>query len=191
MKSSFWFLTRKFFLALIAISNYKLTRRLKDRIRGESLIRMFRKQVKQGAINLVHKLQLLEAELMSATVKPGKKDDEILQMYESAVVSATRAAFTQDSALASYLCFQFITSRNVKSHLARDYFERSIQQWLAWGGAAIANSLLCRHPDMTQQSSSSLSASMKDAWARSISGSLRSKPRFDPALSLQHKVLTV
>ena len=138
---------------------------------------------------MVHTLQLLEAEMVSATTKSGKKDEEILQLYEKAVVSATRAAFAQDSALACYLCFRFIQTRNVKPHLAQDYFERSIQQWLSWGGLAIVDSLLSRHPEMSTQPRSSLS--MRDRSSLNSSGGLRAKPRFDPALAMQHKVLAL
>jgi len=155
-------------------------------------LRFFRMLVKQGAINLVHKLQLLEAEMMAAATPDKKmrgKEEEIFQLYDNAIVSATRSGIVQDGALANYLCFQFIQTRAVKTQLATNYFERSFEMWLAWGAWAVAKSLASRHPLMLYEGSS-LSASL-NCGSRSSKLGLRSRPRFDARLSLQHQVLAL
>lgn len=194
MKASFWCTSRRFYFALIAIANYRLAHRRKDKIEAEKQIKFFRIVVKEGAINLVHKLQLLEAEMMTLTKTPAttsKGLDSIFDKYEEAIVSATRSGFLQDAALANYLCFQFIISKNVRVHLAEMYLKRSHEFWVSWGAVAVAESLTQRHARIFE------SCSLRDSIADSarMSGSsragFRSRPRFDAKLASQHKELNV
>ena len=184
MKSSHWFYARRFFFALIALANYRLTHKRKDKMEAEKHLKVFRTVVKAGAINLVHKLQLLEAELFSVVSGHSKDNERALHMYDDAIVSATRCGFLQDAALANYLCFQFIQAHKVRPHLAETYLKKSFELWMAWGAVAVAQSLADRHTDMF--SSESVRQSLSSSHG-SMSGSFRSRPRFDPALAEQHK----
>ena len=188
MKCTHWYYARRFFFSLISISNYRHTRHRKDKIEAEKHLKIFRTVVKAGAINLVHKLQLLEAEMLPLVrhsfTKESESDSQTLKLYDDAIVSATRAGFLQDAALANYLCFQFIQTHKVRPHLAEMYIKKSFELWMAWGAVAVAQSLADRHKDMFSAESvrSSLSSSRN-----SKTGSYRSRPRFDPTLSEQHR----
>ena len=179
MKPSFWNVSQRFIIALIAFANFKQTQKWKDKLEIDKQLKYFRRMVKQGAINLVHKLHLLEAEMLSLG---WSKSSEVFQKYDEAVVTATRSGFLQDAALANYYCFQYCDSKKERKHLAELYFKRSMELWMSWGAVAVASSLADRHPEhctgSTRDSISSGSISM--------SGSLRSRPRFDKTLSEQH-----
>lgn len=195
MKSAFWYSSRRFILALVAIANYKQTKQNKDKATADKHMKYFRRVVKEGAINLVHKLQLLEAEMLSAAGSFSlfaKQDaDATFAKYDEAVVSASRSGFLQDAALANYLCFQYCKDQPKRSHLAELYLKRSFELWMSWGAVAVANSLVERHPKMFNSDSVRDSLKGLKSSNSSGSGSLRGRERFDANLSLQHHQLNV
>lgn len=188
MKCTHWYYARRFFFALIAISNYRQTHHRKDKVEAEKHLKIFRTVVKAGAINLVHKLQLLEAEMLPLThhsfTKESESDSQTLRFYDGAIVSATRAGFLQDAALANYLCFRFIQTHQIRPHLAEMYLKKSFELWMTWGAVTVAQSLVDRHQDMFSAESvrNSLSSSRD-----SKTGSYRGRPRFDATLSERHR----
>jgi len=198
MKCSFWYCSRRFFIGLVAIANLKVSMTRKDKAEADKQLKYFRTVVKAGAINLVHKLQLLEAEYMSApgcwiTMNSKEKDNNVIfDRYDEAIVSATRAGFLQDAALANYLCFRFSKWKNVRVHLAEMYLKRSFELWMSWGAVAVASSLVDRHSDMFDSDSvrDSITTS-RTSVGSSSSGGMRSRSRFDSSLSAQHKELNV
>lgn len=173
-----------FFFALIHIGNYRLKRKRKDKSEAERIVELFRKLVKAGAINLVHKLQLLEAEMLTLS---NNVSDRAFQKYDAAIVSASRAGFLQDAALANYLCFQSCKALNVRSHMAEIYLKKSFEQWISWGAVAVANSFVLRHPDVFHEDSVELI--LKDE--SHMGGSFRGRCRFDDSLSQMHKRIVV
>jgi hypothetical protein len=185
MRSSFFHSCRTFFFALIAIANYRFSRKRKHKLQAERYLKFFRQRVQHGAINLVHKLQLLEAEMMNLSCHNNSECDAMFRKYDDAVVSATRAGFLQDAALANYLCFQFCQRKNVRCDLSEMYLKKSYELWISWGATAVADSLMNRHSDLPKAASAGQLP--KDA----SSSSHRGRTRFDPSLSLQHKHLTV
>ena len=172
-----------------------MTQHRKDKVEAEKHLKIFRTVVKAGAINLVHKLQLLEAEMLPLTrhslifiTKDSKKEDsqQVLELYDQAIVSASRAGFLQDAALANYLCFQFIQRSKVRPHLAEMYLKKSFELWMTWGAVAIAQSLADRHKEMfNAESVKSLSSSGRNSNTKT--GSYRGRMRFDPTISDRHK----
>jgi hypothetical protein len=196
MKASFWHCSRRMIFGLVAIANYRLTKRRKDKAEADKELKFFRTVVKAGAINLVHKLQLLEAEMLAVnyaasftTSRPSA--DAVLTKYDEAIVSASRIGQLQDAALANYLCFQFIKAQQVRVHMAELYLKRSFELWMSWGAVAVASSLVDRHPDMFDAVSARNSISSLKGSSNSSGSGLRSRPRFDATLSNQHKELNV
>ena len=199
MKSSFWYCSRRMICGLVAIANYRLTKHRKDKAEADKELKFFRTVVKEGAINLVHKLQLLEAEMSAlnyvacfTTTRPSA--DDVLAKYDEAIVSSSRSGYLQDAALANYLCFQFIQAQQVRVHMAELYLKRSFELWMSWGAVTVATSLVDRHPDMFNAESVRLSISSRKGSLTSSSssgGGLKSRPRFDAHLSSQHKELNV
>ncbi|CAB9505903.1 Transcriptional regulator [Seminavis robusta] len=194
MKAAFWYSCRRFFFGLIAIANYRRNGQWKYKAQADKELKYFRTVVKEGAINLVHKLQLLEAEMMSTNTctLTGPTCETVLAKYDDAIVSASRAGFLQDAAFANYLCFQFIEQKQERMHMAELYVKRSFELWMSWGAMTVASSLADRHPKYFNSDSvrSSISSSMKTSLTSSGSG-YRSRPRFDKNLSSQHKELNV
>jgi hypothetical protein len=195
MKGSFWYTSRRFIMALVAIANFRETHcnisKASFKATADKHLKYFRKVVKAGAINLVHKLQLLEAEMLNTeTFFRSKDTDAIFAKYDQAVVSASRSGFLQDAALANYLCSQFCKDIPDRSHMAELYLKRSFELWMSWGAVAVASSLVERHQDTFSADSvrDSLSG-MTDG--SSSNGSMRGRSRFDANLSLQHKELNV
>lgn len=132
---------RRFYLALIAIANYRHTRQRKDKIEAEKHIKFFKGAVKKGSINLVHKLQLLHQADMMTTERNSKKNaDAIFAKYEDAIAFASRTGFLQVAALANYLCYQFCREKDVRILLAEMYLKWPVEQWSSWQAFAVAES---------------------------------------------------
>eukprot|EP00957_Ditylum_brightwellii_P081544 6203512-Ditylum_brightwellii.AAC.1 len=93
---------------------------------------MLRKYVAGGAINLVHKVQLLDAEMMKRT---SQNSDKVLQKYKAAIVSATRSGFLQDAALSNYLCAQYCQTNSKLESYHEMYMVKSRDQFLSWGAS--------------------------------------------------------
>jgi len=157
-----------------------LKRKRKDKQEAEKIVDLFRKLAKAGAINLVHKLQLLEAELLTLS-----NNDGAFQKCNAAIVSASHAGFLQDAALANYLCFQSCKALNVRPHMIKMHLTRSLEQWISWGAVGVAESLMLRHPDFFHVNSIELV--LKDE--SQMGGSFRGRCRFDDSLSQIHNKL--
>ncbi|CAB9502003.1 Histidine kinase [Seminavis robusta] len=188
MGGAFWFFSRRFILGMIFIANYRQTRKMSDKRKAEKQLKIFRKVVKKAAINLVHKLQIMEAEMSAAQGR--MNHDAVLQMYNDAIVSASRVGFLQDAALANYLCFQYIKSNNIQVHLAHMYFNKSCVLWTTWGALAVTESLSERHPEMLASGSMKSSLDSMGVRKEMRGASLRGRPRFDPSLAVSHRNVT-
>ena len=183
-KAMVFYPTRLFFFALIAIAKFRQRhisklKRAKFRMEAEKYTKTLRSFVSAGGINIVHKVQLLEAELLS--LSPKEDVQTVQKMYDSAIVSSSRGGFLNDAALANYLCFQFCDDHGEEA--ATDYLVRSYNLWIDWDARAVADSLWARHPDCFGSSSS---ASLNFS-----SSGYRSRTRFNASLSELHKHLSV
>ena len=130
-------------------------------------------------MNILHKLQLLEAEM--ASLSPKTTLAEGCQKYNDAIVSSRRAGFLQDGALANYLCFQFCERKGDKE-LCRHYLEQSYSLWKMWNAHAVAESLPIRHPDF-------FAGILGSEENPNSSGFFRSRRVYQDSLVEQHKVL--
>lgn len=179
-KAFVYFAARLFTFSLIAVADYRRSskggkcKKYLAEVKGN--IKTFQKLVRAGAVNVLHKLQILEAELWSVTST--KSVERIRRKYDEAIVAAQRAGFLQDAALANYLCFQFCTS---KSEPAENYLKRSHSLYKTWNACALADSLVERHGQYFGTVSS-------DAMGH---GFHRSREVFNSSLSEQHKFLPV
>ena len=187
MRSCFFYSCRDFFFALIAIANYRKDHKRRQKTAAKRHIRNFHKYVHGGAINLVHKLQLLEAELLSLTCT-FKNFNSVLQKYNDAIAFATRTGFLQDAALANYLCFEFCKHSN-KNYMEEElYLKNSLELWIRWGAFAVAKSLAVRHP---QRCTSDSVRESLETHPKSGQTTYRSRARFDANDSEQHKTIRV
>ena len=152
--------------------------------------------VKKRAINMVHKLQILEAEMKSMDKKIHPK--EVMASYDEAIAASTKSGFLQDAALAAHLA-----SRSVKDKEAKKrYFERALSLYSSWGAIGIVE-YLCENtaagqvssvvmPSSTTRGGGERSKGVGAAATGNSSSSLggfRSRPRYDRRLSEQHKSL--
>lgn len=142
-KATMFFNARIFFFALIETHNYRKTGKNKYRKTAKQYRDMLRKHVAGGAINLVHKVQLLEVEIKKRTAK---NTDEVLRGYQAAIVSATRSGFLQDAALSNHLCAQYCRSKPELLHMQNMYLVAAHEKYTAWGATAVAESLAERYP---------------------------------------------
>jgi hypothetical protein len=179
MKAMVFNSTRSFFIALIAIADYRLKgRKRKYKSEAQKNIKYFHKLVSEGAVNIVHKLKILGAELASLSCKIST--DEICRMYDEAIVFARKSGFLQDAALANYLCFQACVERQ-ELLVARGYLSDAHALWKMWNAYAVADSLLRRHADFVDAFSS----------MDPKNHSHRSREIFNSSLVEQHRVLSL
>lgn len=182
-KAMVFYPSRLFFFALIAVAKARRhtskIQKQKLKLEAEKYAKTLRVLVTSGAINIVHKVQLLETELLSLC--PRTATERVCKMYDTAIVSASRAGFLQDAAIANYLCFQFCVARNEEA--AVDYLRTSHELWIDWNAYAVADSLAQRHSDVLD---SSLGSSMNHS-----SSGYRSRQRFDASLTQKHKQLSL
>jgi hypothetical protein len=178
-KAMVFYPARLFFFTLIAMANYRKSQQRKYKVEAQKNIKIFRTLVSAGAMSIVHKLQLLEAELLS--LSPKECIAIICKKYDDSIVSARRAGFLQDAALANYLCFELCQRRNHVTSVSANYLTQSRALWTMWNATAVADSLIDRHP-----------AFLGDSAALTIScGSFRSRQVFNSSLTKQHKFLPV
>ena len=180
-----YYQTRVFFFVLIALWNCK-TGNAKSGSAVKQKYKLAAKKyynlikgwvVKKRAINMVHKLQILEAEMNSMDKKVHPKI--VTASFDEAIAASTKSGFLQDAALASHLA-----SRTVKDKDARKrYFERALEFYDSWGAIGLVD-YLSENTSAGQVSSVLLSRS-----ASSLG--FRSRTRYDRRLSEQHKNLRV
>jgi predicted ATPase len=193
-RGSFFEQTRVFFFTLIAIQQArKNTRRpLKQEIfrrEAKKLYEAFRLWViDKKSINAVHKLLILDAEMMSIQRRPQVDSDTIRAAYDKAVAASTRSGFLQDGALAAQLASRAIPA-------AKDlYFERALELYSSWGAAGLVEHLLKKPSAGASESSSSHSDSAAEGTStqqQQPGTSFRSRERFDARLVKAHKSLDV
>ena len=146
---------------------------------------------RSGAINLVHKVQLLEAEyasLSSKDIEPGSL--QLLPKYDKAIVAASRTGFLQDGALGNYLCGMYCLRQQdgVDSAISRaqQYVEKAHELYTTWGATAVAESLESRHPILFADGGGS---SRSFVFKQNNSG-FRSRTHFRESLALMHRSLS-
>ncbi|KAI2507874.1 PFAM Protein kinase domain [Fragilaria crotonensis] len=100
MKAHVLYQVRVFFFGLIAIENARHTGKRKYFKEAAKHISVMRSWVEKKAVNLEHKLSILEAEYESLTVKNGQL---LRSKYDDAIQMSIKAKFMQDAALATQL----------------------------------------------------------------------------------------
>jgi hypothetical protein len=112
---------RVYTFALVAIQNAKKTmnRRQRWKRKATKYIDLMRTWVEDcQAINLGHKLKLLEAEMRTLS-RPYPADDVLMPAYDEAIVRSARSGFLQDAALAAALSSRAVRNKFEKHQYAR------------------------------------------------------------------------
>lgn len=179
-KASLMYHTRVFFFALICSENYRIHKKVHFRNEAKKYADFLRVLAEQGAVNLQHKYQIVEAALMSLVPKDNA---EVIRKYEKAIVLASRTGFLQDGALANYLCAQFCLSQPDSVDSAGRFLHLACNQYLTWGASEAARQIQKRHVAFFEESSQELQPHRSG-------GGLRSRTHFRPSLGNMHKSLS-
>lgn len=140
---------RLFFYGLICIANYREHGKRNYLVEGKKYHQLLSKLVKKGFIKLVHKFQLMDAELQSLSAYVKNDPCDILRKYDAAIVSAARSGYLQDSALANYLCGRYCLKGDERLKMsAAMYLHKSHEMYTTWGAVEVANSVVQRHPEV-------------------------------------------
>lgn len=113
--------TRVHHFALVAIHNARMTivRARKWKRKARKYVEMMRIWVEDcKAINLGHKLKLLEAEILTLS-RPYPSDDVLMAAYDEAIVRSARSGFLQDAARAAALASKAVRNKFEKHQYAR------------------------------------------------------------------------
>jgi hypothetical protein len=150
---------RIFFSCLICIDNYRRTEKRAFKVEAQKHLEQLRTVLDRGAINLPHKVQLLDAEfallnrttcsIASSDDGGGGGDEAVMAKYRKAIIAASKSGFLQDAAMANYLCGQFcLQNKSGLEWHAVDYISQAIKRFEDWGATAVADSLRKRHADL-------------------------------------------
>jgi hypothetical protein len=138
MKAHVLYQVRVFFFGLIAIENARYTGKRKFVKEAAQHISEMRSWVEKRAVNLEHKLLILEAEYDRLSVKTGLR---LQSRYDAAITASTRVEFVQDAALAAQLAGRALLQFEDTKTSAKSYFISSYETWLSWGAFAVAKCL--------------------------------------------------
>jgi len=141
-KATLMFHSRVFFYALVSIENFRQNKKVQTKNDAKKYAGFLKNLVEQGAVNVNHKFQILQAGLMSLAPKDSSK---VVRKYEKAIALASRTGFLQDSALANYLCAQFCLSQPDHVDSADRFLHEAYKQYLSWGATEVADSVKKRH----------------------------------------------
>jgi hypothetical protein len=178
VRSVVFYHTRVFFFALIAIWNAKAKGDRRWKRRAYEYFSMVKSWVtKYHAINVVHKLQILEAEM--AAMDGYIKDEKLVKLYDKAIISSTRAGYHQDAGLAAHLASRSMVDR----HMGREYLIRAREAYLRWGARGLVH-YLDESPAFTR----SLSLTLARQPNHKMSG-YRGRERFDKTHVQDHKTI--
>jgi predicted ATPase len=138
MKAHVLYQVRVFFFGLIAIENARSSGKRKFIKEAAQHISEMRSWVEKRAVNLEHKLLILEAEYDSLSVKNGVR---LQSRYDAAITASTRDEFVQDAALAAQLAGRALLQFEDKTTSAKSYFISAYETWVSWGAFAVAKGL--------------------------------------------------
>ena len=99
-------------------------------------VKQIRSWVQKGAVNIVHNLYLLIAELAALEGKHSKAEEN----YKSAITVATRNGFLHDKALSHELAWRYFDKRG-DNYWANYHHERCQESYSDWGATAKVDSL--------------------------------------------------
>ena len=140
-KARIYYQIRIYFFCLICIENFRLTQKRTFKTEAKRYLDELRQLVGKGAINLPHKVKLLEAEYSSLTTN----DDSVLSKYRMSIVNSSKAGFVQDSALSNYLCAKFCMETDQWKSRATNHLQDAILRFEEWGATRVAESIRDRH----------------------------------------------
>ena len=136
----FWHV-RVFNFSIVAIHNAKkkLVNRRPWIKRARKYVSMIRDWVKEGkAINMGHKILLLEAELLTLRVKkPYPTDATLKKVYDDVITRSARSGFLHEAALASAFAANAVSNNNEKQR----YALRAQQLYKSWDARGIISHL--------------------------------------------------
>mmetsp|Transcript_31298 Transcript_31298/g.75298 ORF Transcript_31298/g.75298 Transcript_31298/m.75298 type:complete len:1825 (+) Transcript_31298:244-5718(+) len=179
-KATLMFHSRVFFYALISIENYRKTKKVQTKNDAKKYTGFLKNLVEQGAVNVNHKFQILQAGLMSLAPKDSSK---VVRKYERAIALASRTGFLQDSALGNYLCAQFCLSQPDHKDSADRFIQEAHKQYLSWGATEVAESVKRRHAEFFPKEEAGQRQRQRK------SGGLRSRRHFRGSIAHMHTSL--
>ena len=168
--------TRVFFFSLIAIEQYRRTGKRKYKNQAKKHMDQITKWIQLGAINLVHKGMILQAEMDALEMKD---PEAVRAKYDKAFAFAMRSGFLQDAALASQLTASFC-EKKLPDYMDQ-YVVKSWEQWMAWDAITVVQHLETKYSDI-------LGDRLAGSAGRAMS-SFRSRKRFDESAAKQHEQL--
>lgn len=124
-----------FFCGLIYLGQAQKKRKQYYMKKAQGMTKRLKTWVKDGAVNCVHKLWLLEAEY--SVLKGGKRgqNEKIRRLYDTAISTASRSGFIHDAALANERAGAWSLSQD-DEFWASSYLSRAHELYLEWGASA-------------------------------------------------------
>ena len=136
----------------VALTSMELWARRNRGRRFRKLAKMYCKDVKKWvdkkSLNVQQKLLLLQAQRLS--LKKRHKEEEVLSLFNEAIVSSKKAGFTHDAALAHELTGKYFLSLRDKEAAAQHLNDATLL-YTAWGAHAKVNHMLETYPFLSTE----------------------------------------
>ena len=135
--------TSLYFSALIPLAMASQNGSMVLKRRARSAINAVRKAVtkEHKAINLIHKLHLLDADFLALNKR--KDSETIRHAYDRAITMASRAGLRQDAALGNLRAGQYFMG--VDTNWATHYLSRSVELFEDWGAHGVVKYMQARY----------------------------------------------
>ena len=176
--NQYWMFT--FLDCMLHVELYQKTKKRAHRRQAIKRSKEIEKWVKLGNVNVVHKLMIVQAALLSLT----GKTQEVKEAYGKAIAASSRIGYAQDSALASERLGRFFLKKR-ENQLALDNFGAAYDKYMAWGATAKADHLRRKVSWLGQ----SCSMHFSDSSSKNYSAVMRGRPRYDRTVSSLHRRL--
>ena len=155
MKNAAFYPPRVFFFTLICIANFKRTKKAKYKKHAKEHFAVVKDWVVDvGAVNVVHKFKILEAEMKSLDYnlhRMSRPEEKQLQaLYDEAIAYSSRVGFVQDAGLAAYLASQSFRDRELRGR----YFDQALEFYRKWDAFGLVQHLQ-EHSESSHDVSSS------------------------------------
>lgn len=176
--------------ALAAIALFKQSGKQWQLRYARRLMRQIESFVKLGAVNCVHMLQLLNAELMTCSSTKSSHFSEAAQLkirraFDTAINSATRSGFSQNAGLANELAAKYHS--DFDPEYANLYRREAFERYLNWGAQQKLFQMAELYPCLKSRARSSTTSTGEYA---STSGFVKARSRYDEDGARQHQSLS-
>eukprot|EP00540_Astrosyne_radiata_P007075 CAMPEP_0116842216 /NCGR_PEP_ID=MMETSP0418-20121206/11388_1 /TAXON_ID=1158023 /ORGANISM="Astrosyne radiata, Strain 13vi08-1A" /LENGTH=471 /DNA_ID=CAMNT_0004472791 /DNA_START=29 /DNA_END=1444 /DNA_ORIENTATION=- len=180
--SLFWVPNLAMFLALTAIEMIKRKGGFWYKLQARKYEKLLESWVKRKALNCQHKYLLVKAERTSLE---SNDPYEVKEMFDKAIIAATKSGFRQDAALANERAGKYWLERgnDEEEWIATDFLSQAHMLYEEWGAKAKAEQMVSKYDCLSNEGGKGTRTSFHHGRARYSSKPERRHTTFNAMMS--------